>query len=223
MTIILYLIFYAVCALNIVWGLQKRKSNALYAGAFIVMFILMAFNFDGPDIGNYLETYASIGDAPNLHVALGYTYMESGYILLMFGANKLGLDFYAFRIVVTVICFALVSSAIRYFKVNPNMIVGLYMVYMFFMDAIQFRNFAAMCIVLFSARYLFRRTKLSYLQYVIGIICASFFHIIALVYLVLLIVKFIHSEKAMRVLFWCAMGLFAGCFVFRSWFKRLCG
>ena len=78
---VLYLIFYTICIVNIACGLQKRKSRALYAGAFVVMFILMTFNFDGPDIGNYIATYDSIGRAPNLGVAIGSTYMESGYTL----------------------------------------------------------------------------------------------------------------------------------------------
>lgn len=216
MTILLYLIFYTICALNIVWGLQKKRSNALYVGAFIVMFILMTFNFDGPDIGTYMATYRAIGNASTLHAAIESTYMEKGYTVLMFGANKIGLDFYAFRVILTVVCFGLIGSAIKYFKVNPNIIIGLYMAYLFFMDAIQFRNFIAMCIVLFSTKYLFKKAKISYLQYAIGICFAGFFHVISFAYLVLIVVKFIHSAKTMRVLFWCAIGLFAICLVFRS-------
>lgn len=209
----IYFIFYLVCALNVIWGVMKRKSNVLYAIAFIVIFTLMSFNIEGPDIGNYIEAYETVGEAASLRYAFSSTYMERGYTLLMYCANKIGMDFFAFRIVLSVVCLALFASTIRYFKVNPNFIVGLYMVHLFFFDTIQLRNCIIQFIVLFALRYLFQKSGRSILKYIVCIIVAGSIHTLAWLYLSLLLIRLMKQKRGYAILFIISAVSFSVCVV----------
>lgn len=136
--------------------------------------------------------------------------------MLNFCFSKINLGFFAFRSVLTILGLLLICSTIKYYKVNPNVVIGLYMAHLFFMDTIQMRNFLAECIVLFSTRYLVQTSKISYLKYVMGIFFASFFHVIAWFYLVLLAVKFFKKAIAYNIIFIIAIAIFAMCYLFRS-------
>lgn len=209
MTILGYLIFYLICALNVIWGVRKRRSNALYAIAFVVIFILMTFNFEGPDIGVYKLTYENVGNATSNVYRV--TYMEWGYTTLMSWGNKIGLDFFGFRIVLSFACLCLFGSSIKYYNANGNLIIGLYMLYLFFFDAIQLRNCIAQFIILFATRYLTKRTWSSTLKYILCVIVASSIHTIAWIYLSFLLVKFLNNQKFFKNLF-----IFAGMLFFVS-------
>ncbi|MCX4362011.1 MAG: EpsG family protein [Clostridia bacterium] len=211
MTTIAYLIFYLICALNIVWGIRKRKSNALYAVALVVVFILMTFNYFGPDIEVYRLTYELVGNSSNLKSAFAATYMEKGYTFLMFCASKMGLNFYAFRIILTFVCLILFTSSIKYYKVNPNIIIGLYMSYIFFFDTIQLRNCIIQFIILFATRYLLDKSKLSIIKYIICISIAGSIHVLSWLFLSLLLIKIVKTKIGYQRIFLLAASLFVIC------------
>lgn len=215
MTILAYLTFYILCILNIVWGIRKKKSNVLYAIALVVIFVIMTFNYDGPDIEAYRLTYELVGNANNLHGAISATYMENGYAFLMFCANRIGLDFYAFRIILTIVCLTLFVSIIKFYKVNPNFIIGLYMAYVFFFDTIQLRNFIIQFIILFATRYLFDKSAKSMLKYLICIVVAASIHTLSWLFLSLLLIRFVKTKVGYQRIFAMAASLFVLCMIMR--------
>lgn len=215
MTIIAYLTFYLICVLNIIWGIRKKKNNALYAVALIVIFILMTFNYDGPDIEVYRLTYGLVGESTSLQGAISATYMEKGYAFIMYCANKIGLDFYSFRIILTFVCLTLFTSSIRYYKVNPNFIIGLYMAYLFFFDTIQLRNCIIQFIILFATRFLFGKSKLSIVKYIICIAVAGSIHTLSWLFLSLILIRFIKTKLGYQRIFIFATGLFVMCILLR--------
>ena len=215
MTILTYIIFYILAGLNIISGIKKKRSNALYVVALFVVFVLMTFNYRGPDIGAYIKTYNSVGNAHNVKSAHESTYMEYGYTFLMFCANRIGLDFFAFRIILTFVCLSFFVSTVRYYKVNPNFIIGLYMVYLFFFDTIQIRNCISQFIILFATRYLFSKTKLSIVKYIACVAIASSIHVLALVYLSLLLVRLTRSRSFYQCVCVLAAALFVVCVLIR--------
>lgn len=221
MSIFNYLLFYLICALNIIWGIKKKKSNALCFGALLIIFVLMTFNYYGPDIEVYVKTYELVGKAPSLSSAFDSTYMEQGYVVLMFLANKMSLDFYAFRIVITLICLALFMSAIKYFKVNPNFIIGLYMVHLFFFDTIQFRNFIVQFIILFAIRYLFRKSCFSMFKYIFCVAVAGSIHVVAWIYLSLLLVRFLNKQRTYNRVLALSLLIFLSSILLRPLFPQI--
>lgn len=217
-----YIIFYLICTLNIFWGIRKKKSNALYGIAMAVIFVLMTFNFDGPDIGVYRTAYEEVGEASGLQNALNATYMERGYAFLMFSANKIGLDFYAFRIFISIICLALFASTIKFYKVNPNFIIGLYMVYIFFFDTIQLRNCIIEFIILYATRYLYKRSDVvSIFKYIICIAVAGTIHTLSWLFLSLLFLSFFKNLRDYKSLFIISASMFVACVLLQPVFPKI--
>lgn len=205
---VIYFVFFLTAFINFIFGAVNKKSKVLYCFSLILIFILMTFSIGGPDIGVYISSYDKVGNAYDLQIALDSTYMEYGYTFLMYVANKLGLNFFSFRIILTFICLGLFASSVKYYKVNPNLIVGLYMIYLFFFDTIQLRNFIIQFIILFATRYLFQKSGISILKYILCIIIAGSIHIIAFLFLSLLLIRLVNSEKFYKWLFALVVLLF---------------
>ena len=213
--VLIYSLFFITAFINCIYGAVKKKNLILYGFSLAVIFLLMAFNIGGPDIGVYISSYEEVGNAPDLHSVFNSTYMEYGYTFLMFIANNLGLNFFSFRIVLTLACLGLFASAIKYYKVNPNFIVGLYMIYLFFFDTIQLRNCIIEFIILFATRYLFQKSGISLLKYILCIFIAGSIHSIAYLFLSLLLIRFVRSEKGYKRIFALAALFFIVCVLLR--------
>ena len=214
-----YVIFFALAIINTLCGLCKRNEKILYYSALAVIFIFMTFNCMGPDIGEYFSAYDSALDLSGTSAYSGH--MESGYVLIMYVCKKIGLDFFSFRTIISIICFFLFSNTIKYYKVNGNLIVGLYMTYLFFFDTIQLRNCIVEFLLLFATRYLLRKSLLSTLKYILIIVVASMFHVAALFGLPLLLVKFLRKESHYRVIIILSALLFVACMAMQSSLPKL--
>lgn len=209
MAVLTYLIFYILAFLNIILGIAKKRNKALYTTAFIVLFILMTFNYEGPDIGVYMAEYKTVSNSSKPFQAV---YMEWGYTLLTILGGKIGLDFFAFRAVLSIIILCLFSNTIKYYKAQGNLIIGVYMLYLFIFDTIQIRNCVVQFIVLFATRYLFQKSNLSTLKFLICIAIAGSIHTLAFVYISLILIKLFRKQSFYKYLFIFSMALF-GIFV----------
>lgn len=205
MTVFIGLIFYIICALNIISGIRKRKDSVLFAAALLLVFILMTFNYKGPDIGVYMAAYDKVRSSAKPFQA---AYMEWGYTLLSVMCGKMGLDFFAFRAVLSIIILSLFANTIKYYKAQGNLIIGVYMLYLFIFDTIQIRNCIVQFIVLFATRYLFRKSRWSTLKFLICIAIAGSFHTIAYAYLSLILIKIFKKTSFYQWLFMFVIALF---------------
>lgn len=213
MELIVYFLYFLTAAGNFVFGAVKKRNQILFGVSIILIFILMTFNFEGPDIGVYISAYKTVGNAPDLHSAMNSTYMEFGFTALMIMGNKIGLDFFAFRIILTFVCLSLFCSTIKHYKANGNLIVGLYMLYLFFFDTIQLRNCIAQLIILFATKFLFQKSWRGTFKYIFCVALAASIHTIACIYIAFLLIKVSNNEKFFKNLFIFFIALFLLCIV----------
>lgn len=213
-----YLLFYLIAAGNILFGMARKRSRFLYIGAFFVIFALMTFYSSGPDIGVYMAEYNTIGNYDN---PMSATYMEWGYTLVTLVCSKSGLNFFAFRAVLTVVAMSLFASSIRYYRAQGNLIIGFYMLYLFFFDTIQIRNFFVQFIILFGTRYLLQKGKLASLKYIVCVALAAGFHSIAWVYLSLILVRMLRKQRFYKYLFTIVILQFLVFVVFHPMLPRI--
>ncbi len=217
--VLIYCLFFLTAFANCIYGVVKKKNLILYGFSLVLIFLLMTFNYDGPDIVVYRATYEIVGNTTS--DVFKATYMEWGYTALMVVGNKLGLDFFAFRIILSFICLALFNSTVKHYKANGNFIVGLYMVYLFFFDTIQLRNCIIQFIILFATRYLFQKSAISVLKYILCIIVAASIHMISLLYLSLLLIRVIKREKGYKNVFALATVIFVVCVLLRPYLPQI--
>ncbi|MDE7257109.1 MAG: EpsG family protein, partial [Clostridia bacterium] len=167
------------------------------------------------DIGNYLYDY-------NSNVSGQVLIPDKGYNILRYCfSNFLKVDFFTFHIFVALVCIALIRSTILYTKANENLVIGLFMSYLFFIDTIQIRNLIVESIFIFAARYLFTDKKFNTLKYIICIFIACLFHKIALIYLILLVCKLKHRKPLINACFVLSVAAFLFFMVSRSSLRSL--
>lgn len=173
---------------NTILCVMKQQSKPIVLMTYFILLVLMSLNNGGPDLLNYYNDYYSSGIGVHNISEYGH------YILNRFFCN-IGFDFFTYRIVVSFICMLLLHKTFSYFKVNENGVLSFYMIYVFFMDVIQIRNFIMEAIIIFSLRYLLVDKKFNTIKYIVCVLIASLFHRISPIYLMLLIVKFRMSIK----------------------------
>lgn len=202
-------LFYSIAIINFLVGTVRKKNTLLAILAFVVIFIIMTYNSDGPDINNYIFGYVNSTSGET-------SFAEIGYNSLMRLGAKFDLGFYAFRSIISLISLFLLHSTIKFYKVNENCILGLYMFFLFFMDTIQMRNFVVEILFIFSTRYLYNDKRFSTLKYLLCIFIAALFHAIAPVYLILLFCKYVHNRKVYSAMFVFSICSFLFFTLFRS-------
>ncbi len=184
-------IFLIIVCLNIIVGIKNKRNNVLLFLTYALILVLSALNTDGPDFYNYFNDYL-------LSAQGEHKIAETGFFAISWMFNKVNLDYFMFRIIVVGVCLLLIRSTVGYFNGNENLVLGLYMGYLLFMDTIQIRNFILEAVFIFSLRYLFVNKKFNTLKYIICIFIASGFHRIAVVYLLLLLMKIKINDRTYK-------------------------
>lgn len=189
--------------------------NDLVALAFLffLAFLCISDN-DNPDYYNYKRTYVlGIEDSPDM-----------GFILVKNIAKALGFAFEMFQTIMYVCVFSILWMALCKLNVNKNLVLCLYAFFPFVYDAIQIRLFCTTSIMLYSLHFLMERKKSGVIKYVIGILIASSFHALGIVYLLFLMVMLDDTKKSkqtfLRIVFAASFLLMLTSF-FSDSFKNL--
>ena len=174
----IYVVTLALVAVNSIAAFGRRHSKLLAVSLLCFMWVLFWGNQATPDTPRYLALYNSVGS--------GTLDIEPGFALLMQLSVGAGLSYTAFVALLSLVGLGLIHATVRHFTSNWNYVYALYLIYPFLFDAIQIRNFLAVSIVTFAARYLTARRR-GLLAFVALVLVASTIHVIALFYLILLL------------------------------------
>lgn len=183
--------------LNFIFALRKTHSKLLS----IITFAFILIMFTGYyNIGNMsLDFYGYMSNYNDIGVGTAPTYnMEIGYVLLMKIGNLIGLNFFIFKIIITIICSLLIIKTISQYTKNYNAICFLYMLYPIIADTERFRNFIALSILIYAIRFLMRNTNKDKLKYVIFILLASTLHSSMIIYLLFLLVNIANKNRLVK-------------------------
>ena len=192
---------YILLIILILGTLAFRKAR--FYRAYMIIFMLIVFglnthhlghsHFYNMDFGNYYSLYLSNSQR------ISTRDIEVGFQTIMLFANKLGLSFNAFRMLLGIVGYALIISTIKVLTKNTNQVLALYLIFPFFNDVIQIRNFLSMSIVIYASRYLVRSRKSDALKYVLLVLLASRIHTASLFYLVFLLAKKLKVKTLMKL------------------------
>jgi hypothetical protein len=131
---------------------------------------------DDPAYRNYYDLVAQKGLSGD-----GLT--EIGFTLLVFVANKLGLSYTFFRTLVGLIGLLLLQNVAIKFTKKYSIVFLLYIIYPFVLDVIQFQNFLASSIIIYSMKYLIEVDKKNNWKYLIGILISVSIHYVAVFFI----------------------------------------
>jgi len=167
----------------------KKKTDKQWA--FLALFIFSLIIFGGndynPDYREYEYRYVMLLN--DSHIGIGYYFLEMLH-------KKLGCSFQLFRAMQGCIGLVLLTKTVKYYTNKPLVPFALFLFYPFLLDVVQVGNFLGYTIVLFSIRFLDEEFPKGAIKYSIGVLIASQFHILAIMYLLFLLV-YIKKTKSL--------------------------
>ncbi|WP_284036359.1 EpsG family protein [Neobacillus sp. 114] len=182
--------FYAASLLLIILGVLVKNSKVLLYVSFLFLLLLFGGNTDNPDRLGYLNNYISLSKGKPLYD------FEFGFQLLNKLGLSLGLSYNILQFTIATIGLLLIVNTIKYYRANISFVFILYLIYPFFIDVVQIRNFLAMSFIIYGSRFIISTQK-NYLKYTIFVLLASAFHVTSLFYLFGLLTALKDNKKTM--------------------------
>ncbi|WP_288300204.1 EpsG family protein [uncultured Lactobacillus sp.] len=118
-----------------------------------------------------------------------------GLYLLFRISYMLSLNYRGMMLIAIILCMFLLHKSMDFIPLNENIFWGFFLIFPGIIEIIQIKYFLGSSIVIYSFKYLVQDKKYSILKFIIGIFIAYLFHSACIVFLLLLIVKFIKNKK----------------------------
>lgn len=173
----LYILVFVVILLALV----KCKSNLVYTGTLLLIWILLGWSYGNADYSIHL------GRFNNYEQASAFT--EILFTMLMRLGNQFGLTYQQFLPIMTFFVTCIIGFLAKKSKA-PAFVLALYMVFPICMDAVQVRYTFAGSIVSLGLYYLLKeKSKYGEIIFSICIVISSLLHVSTIVFLVFLPVR----------------------------------
>lgn len=166
-----------------------KKINIGFILCFLLMLILYGCNTGNADYNAYKSAFDQNANISN---DIGYNFLVSVF-------DYLGLSYHVFLFFISLSGALLISSTIIKFSLQPIKVLVLYMIFPFFFDIVQIRNFMAFSIVIFALRYLSTYSKRNLIKYCLCILLAFSFHMVSFIYLAFLLVYIKNIKTIYRI------------------------
>ena len=179
-----------VCAAAGCAAIVRRHSKVIFWLLWIVMLLMMGGNTTSPDRDAYVEYFKTI-DSFSLKSAV-----EPGFQVLVLMCKLVGISYEGFLLVYATICFLLLAHVIGRLSDNRAIVLVLYLLYPYILDADQIRSFLGQLIVLEAIAGLITDRDRSMLRYLLTVAAAMLFQQSCAVFLVYLFIGF--DERRIR-------------------------
>src|SRR5690606_36363448 len=169
--------------------ISQNKNFKLAKLIFIfILSLIFGLTINHPDYISYVIIYDNIIDP----AYLDSTSTEIGYKYLMLFFKTMGFDYHFVMILISFLGLSIISSSIdRYFSNKKNYwILIIYLIYPFFFDLVQIRNFIGFVLIVYSFRFLIFNKPNNSLKFILTILIGTLFHNIMWLYLPLIFVKY---------------------------------
>jgi len=143
------------------------------------IFYYLSYNYGNQDFINYYSMYNAT------KYDLLVRNVEYGFIFFILFANKFGLSFIGFKVIIALISYALIFFGIKNLTNHIYYVLLLYLVFPFINDIIQIRNLLSYSIVFFAISYFLFGERKRYFIYIIFVFLASSIHQTSYVFLLL--------------------------------------
>jgi hypothetical protein len=150
--------------------------STCYWIVFALICVLVGGNLENGDREGYEQNYYDLRDGFNL----GF---EPGHQLFAWIFSNLGASYELFAFAIAVTAITLIASTVRVFTDRPTMVLMMYAAYPMFWDYVQVRNFMAMSVLIYAARYVISPVK-RLNHFLLFVLLGATFHVTSLFYLV---------------------------------------
>lgn len=152
------------------------SRSVCYWIVFGVICVLVGGSLENSDREGYAQNYHDMRDGFNLD-------FEPGYQISAWVFSNLGASYELFTFAVAITALTLIASTVRVFTDRPTAVLMMYAAYPMFWDYVQVRNFMAMAVLIYAARYVISPVK-RLNHFLLFVLLAATFHVTSLFYLV---------------------------------------
>lgn len=180
---------YIICSFLFLASIIKKDSKVLFLITFLLLWILVTFNYNNADYNMYQRLYNLYGNSQG--------FMSSEILFQVFCkiGNFFGMSYRVFRAIYSTITIVLLANSFKHLTKNCSIVSGLYMIFPFLLDAVQIRHFMAIALVIYGLRFLVTDNNKDIWKYIVCNILAIGFHYIAIFCLLFVILKFFENKK----------------------------
>jgi hypothetical protein len=179
-----------ILAINFLNSISKSNKIVLYSTS-VLLVLFMGGIYNCADDQNYKDFFGYVKQH-GLHF---FASIEIGFIFLVFVAGKIGLTYTLFRTFIGFIGLILIQKTVLDFTKKYSFVYLLYFIYPFMLDVIQYQNFLATSIVIYSMRFLVQSSKKGDIKFLIGILVAFSIHYMAVFFLPFVLIKKISVKE----------------------------
>lgn len=177
------LLYTVVLIANIISLFSKKGRRIVGICSLIVLsMVVLTMQNDALDLFNYKRRYENIYSSE-----IG---IQPLYYLLQVFFRNINVDFDGFRISCFLVCMIGIYLILNKITDSFNTFAIVYMMYFFFLDGEQIRNFMASCILIVAFYYLLGEEKHNVRNFIICIVIATLIHTVFIVYFSFIIVRF---------------------------------
>ncbi len=159
----------------------------------VILFIIFCFTKDNYDYYYYLRGYERAARGILGTINNGTYFLT----LIMIIFSKLGLDFFRFRMVLTLIEFSMIYSTLKRYLRSQTLFWTALIIFPGWWMSTLLRHTLALSIMIFGIRYLVEEKKTNSIKFIICVFFAGLIHSSFWVYLVLILVKFLDKRKTL--------------------------
>lgn len=183
-----------------------NKQMIILPFMFLSLLLIMGLVVDIADYSNYKAFYygSQYVDFFDFDVAAAQYYnvkSDIGYMLLNRLSYDYGLDYSYFRFVSTLVFLLLMTYIVYKITNNIALVIVLYMIYPFTLDAIQVRNFMAEILLALSIYLWAKRVKCHNAVYILLMLIASTLHKSFIIYVPFALFFYMRECKKINVLY----------------------
>lgn len=120
---------------------------------------------------------------------------DIGFGVLINISNTIGLNFLVFKLIISLFGLSLIYHSLGKLKISKYYFSILYLIYPFFFDVVQIRNFLTMAIVVFAISLQIKNKSRKTITFIFLILIAASIQKIALAYLPIILVSNRHKNK----------------------------
>lgn len=191
--------------------ISRNKCLGLFTG--FLMLILASSMQVGYDTENYIKSFDTIARGTNLLV-VSIADASMMYFMTVESFQDFGIQdfFFLFKFLILLISSFFVLRTINKFVSNWCLLFFLYLIGVFFDDAMQLRNTISLALLVCSFYYLYSNDRGSTLKYGLIIFLASLYHVTFLAYFLFLLAKS-NKVKSIKCLFFVGLILYVFTFL----------
>lgn len=188
----LYIIIFCVIFLFVTDILTNHQTKFAFFELMLLLIIIMAAVTEIPDISAYKLMYEQ-----------EYDYGEYLYTLCSSLFYNYGFSYELFRFIYSIFGLSLIYYSINIIVPNSMKlwVLLLYILFPFIDDLPQVRNFMAMSIFTYAVVILSSEKKWSDFKFIILLLIASGFQIVSILYIPLILIKYVVKDKAQNKIF----------------------